>query len=172
MKKVVVTAVVVLLIEAIAVVVLAKIGFMGVAATGENPAVLDWLLVADRQAAISASVREISVPDLQSAAMVQRGLERFHEMCVGCHGAPGVEQSDVGKGLNPEPPDLAKMGPLSQRQEAHVFWVAKHGIRMTGMPAFGPTHGDDQIWDIVAFVARLQELSPDQYQAMVQALSH
>ena len=47
--------------------------------------------------------------------------------------------------------------------------MIQNGIRMTGMPAFGPTHTDEQIWNIVAFLRRMHELSPEQYAQMVAA---
>ena len=49
-----------------------------------------------------------------------------------------------------------------------MFWVTKNGIKMTGMPAFGLTHSDEKIWNIVAFVQTLPTLSANQYQQMVK----
>jgi mono/diheme cytochrome c family protein len=80
------------------------------------------------------------------------GFREYDEMCVCCHGAAGKEASDIGKGLNPPPPNLAE---ASERwTNAELFWIVKNGIKMTGMPAFAPTHQDAQIWNIVGlFVA-------------------
>jgi len=39
---------------------------------------------------------------------------------------------------------------------------------MTGVPAWGVTHDDELLWDVVAFVRKLPELTPDQYEAMVK----
>jgi mono/diheme cytochrome c family protein len=168
MKNVVITVVLVLAAEVLAAVLLAKAGAFGVAATSNNPAFLDWLLVTDRDAVTEGHARGITVPSLDDEAMVRRGLEHYDGMCVGCHGAPGVAPAPPGKGLNPRPPALAKMGTMSTADEAEAFWIIKHGIRMTGMPAFGPTHRDDQIWDMVAFLARLQHLNPEQYRTLVE----
>ncbi|MGJ0531920.1 MAG: c-type cytochrome [Methylocystis sp.] len=49
---------------------------------------------------------------------------------------------------------------------AELFWIIKNGVKMTAMPAFGPTHQDEQIWNIVAFVRRLPRLSAEQFRAM------
>jgi mono/diheme cytochrome c family protein len=49
-----------------------------------------------------------------------------------------------------------------------VYWVVKHGIRMTGMPAFGPAHDERELWSIVAFVERLPRMSPEAYQEEVR----
>ena len=52
---------------------------------------------------------------------------------------------------------------------AEEFWVVKHGLKMTGMPAWGVTHDDELLWDVVAFLRKLPELTPDQYQALVKS---
>lgn len=94
------------------------------------------------------------------------GFEHYHEMCVTCHGAPGVEKSEAGQGLNPRAPDLSKS--VTDMSPQEVFWILKNGIKMTGMPAFGPTHDDEKLWDITAFVKGLPEMTPAQYQEMVK----
>jgi cytochrome c553 len=93
--------------------------------------------------------------------MVRHGFEEFHEMCVVCHGAPGVERSALGEGINPKPPDLAKEAAEWSNRE--LFWITKHGIKLAGMPAFGVTHTDQDLWGIVAFLRRLQNMSPAEY---------
>jgi len=85
-------------------------------------------------------------------------------MCVGCHGAPGVSPSVVGEGLNPEPPDLSEVA--AHMTPAEFFWITQNGIKMTGMPAFGPTHSDEELWGIVAIMQKLPELSAEDYKAM------
>jgi mono/diheme cytochrome c family protein len=100
---------------------------------------------------------------------VREGFREYNEMCITCHGAPGKEQSDIGKGLHPKPPDLAET--LRRWNSAQLFWIVKNGVKMTGMPAFGPTHGDDQIWNIIAFVQRLPGMSADAYKAMEETSS-
>jgi mono/diheme cytochrome c family protein len=84
-------------------------------------------------------------------------------MCVGCHGAPGKDPSEIGKGLRPRPPDLAKAA--LQLDKGELFWIVKNGIKMAGMPAFGATHRDRTIWNIVGFVQeQLPNLTAEQYQ--------
>jgi len=41
-------------------------------------------------------------------------------------------------------------------------------VKMTGMPAWGVTHDDELLWDVVAFVRKLPELTPEQYETMVK----
>jgi mono/diheme cytochrome c family protein len=107
-----------------------------------------------------------AAPPLGDPQLIRAGFVHFSEMCVGCHGAPGVPKSEIGMGLNPDPPDLAHEG--AEQAPARLFWVLKNGIKMTGMPAFGMTHTDEQIWSMVAFLKQLPKLSPQQYAAMAQ----
>ena len=93
--------------------------------------------------------------------VLRGGLAHYKAMCVTCHGAPGVDASEAGEGLNPPAPDLST-GKVQRRTDGELFWLVQGGIRMTGMPAFGPTHKDEEIWKIVAFVRRLPALSPDE----------
>jgi mono/diheme cytochrome c family protein len=52
---------------------------------------------------------------------------------------------------------------------AEEFWIIKHGVKMTAMPAWGRTHSDDLIWDMVSFVRKLPSLSAEQYRALVKS---
>jgi hypothetical protein len=78
-------------------------------------------------------------------------------MCVICHSAPGIEQSEISKGQNPEPPDLGEEVLKSSREE--LFWIVKNGLKMTGMPAFGLSPSDREIGDIVGFITRLPDIA-------------
>ncbi|MBG0800182.1 cytochrome c [Methylocystis sp. H4A] len=103
-------------------------------------------------------------PETWSEDQARKGFKDYDAMCVICHSAPGKERSYISKGLQPEPPNLAE---ASERwSSAELFWIIKNGVKMTAMPAFGPTHQDEQIWNIVAFVRRLPRLSAEQFRAM------
>jgi mono/diheme cytochrome c family protein len=104
-----------------------------------------------------------AAPPLADPHLIRTGLIHFNEMCVVCHGAPGVPKSEIGMGLNPDPPDLAHEG--AEQSPVRLFWVLKNGIKMTGMPAFGMTHTDEQLWAMVAFLKQLPKLTPEQYAA-------
>jgi mono/diheme cytochrome c family protein len=129
----------------------------------------DWLdrvaeTVADRS--VERRAEDIRPPDLSDPALVRTGMVHYQEMCVTCHGAPGVKASEIGIGLAPSPPDLAEEG--GEESAGELFWIVRNGIRMTGMPAFGVSHTDQQIWAIVALVKRLPKMSPAEYQALAR----
>jgi mono/diheme cytochrome c family protein len=93
-----------------------------------------------------------------NAVAVATGLDHYREDCVICHGAPNVEAGEIAQGLNPRAPKLQSRGTQSM-SDGELFWTIKYGVRMTGMPAFAPTHTDEQIWKIVAFVRHLPKLT-------------
>jgi len=146
-------------------------GVFNVSARWEDPAWLAWLLETVRERSIETRAEPIPVPrDLEDPARARRGLEHYAEMCQWCHGAPGEEESEIAKGLNPPPPQLAGREEEGEEHDPReLFWVIKNGIRMTGMPAWGPTHDDEELWDLVAAVRRLPELSPEAYRAATAA---
>jgi len=108
---------------------------------------------------------KVDNPQGKSPDAVRGGMAHYKEMCVFCHGAPGVDASEAGEGLNPPAPDLT--GRKTQaRTDGEIFWILKNGIRMTGMPAFGPTHKDEELWKMVAFLRHLPELTPEETKAL------
>ena len=107
--------------------------------------------------ALKRETASLSIQIPKDAAARARGLSHYKENCMPCHAAPGIEKSEFAQGLNPSAPEL--YSPMSQEYtDAELFWITKNGIRMTGMPAFGVNHTDDEIRDIVAFVRRLPEI--------------
>jgi mono/diheme cytochrome c family protein len=104
-------------------------------------------------------------PFAASPGGLQGGIAHYKEMCVFCHGAPGVDASEAGEGLNPPAPDLS-LAKVQKRTDGELFWILQNGIRMTGMPAFGPTHKDEEIWKIVAFLRHLPKLTPEEEKAL------
>lgn len=115
-----------------------------------------------------ASAIQLPSYSLQDPKVIAMGLNHFHEMCVSCHSAPGVERSEAGQGLNPKAPDLSKASKYWTPQQ--LFWIVKNGVKMTGMPEFGSTHSDDKIWAIVSFLERLPTLSTEEYKAETKNL--
>src|SRR5262245_53934386 len=126
-----------------------------------------WLLQTIRGRSIAARASNVVVPaDLNSPKRIASGAAQYDEMCSGCHLAPGMERTEISQGLYPRAPELRRGSQLRQAEE---FWVVKHGIKATGMPAWGVTHDDELLWDVVAFLRKLPELTPDQYQALVNS---
>ena len=144
----------------------ALLGGYNIAADAPHTRPVLWLLQTVRDHSIAARAGDAVVPaDLGSAARIVAGAGLYNEMCSGCHLGPGLEPSEISQGLYPRAPELSRGSPLSP---AEKFWVIKHGIKMTGMAAWGPTHNDKLIWDMVAFVQKLPGMSAAQYQQAVK----
>jgi mono/diheme cytochrome c family protein len=125
------------------------------------------LIASTRDRALAKAAREVTVPaNLDDAARLRRGAGNYEAMCAGCHLRPGVDDSEIRKGLYPQPPNLAASD--ADRDPARQFWVIKHGLKMTGMPAWGlgGMH-DTDIWDLVALLQKLPQLSPRDYAELV-----
>jgi mono/diheme cytochrome c family protein len=114
-----------------------------------------------RERSIAVRDRSIEAQPVSSAEGIRAGAARYATLCVGCHLAPGVTKSDIRPGLYPHPPNLAQED-LQNPQRA--FWIIKHGIKMTAMPAWGKTLNDAAIWDLVAFVQNMPTMTPEAYQ--------
>jgi mono/diheme cytochrome c family protein len=140
-------------------------GAFNVAATQDNPAWVDWIIGTTRENSIEARVGDIHVPgNLNDPKKIAMGAKHYAAMCAVCHLAPGQKMSETRKGLNPRPPNLPRIAKYLEPNEA--YWIVKNGIRMTAMPAWGPTHSEEDLWDIVAFLKALPEMSPERYQVL------
>jgi len=136
-------------------------GWFNVSAMNQDTGITKWVLNNIRENSIDSRVKDIKVPNLEDSSLIKIGFSHYKEMCQGCHNAPGFEETDLAKGLNPSAPDLVKYGDKIPPEE--LFWVTKNGIRMTGMPAWGKTHPDSKIWAIVAAVRKLSSTSAEIY---------
>ena len=142
-------------------------GVYNVAATEQHTAPVYWLLnIAMRRAAIEHS-EDLPVPPLDNAARIERGFALYRTHCVNCHGAPGVAPDAFALGMTPVPANLALTG--RDWSAAEIYWIVRYGIKMTGMPAWEFRLNDEALWDLVAYVKHLPELSPRDYGAQLRA---
>ena len=136
-------------------------GLYNVAATEQHSQPVYSLLEKTMHQSVRVRARGIQPPRLDDERLIVRGAGCFRDKCVQCHGAPGVAQGDIGKSMQPLP------GPLvdAQRRWAprELYWVTKHGIKMSGMPAWEFRLSEEELWSVVAFLGRLPDLTPQQY---------
>lgn len=137
-------------------------GFYNVAATEPHAPAAYYLMHFAMHRSVKVRAKDIRVPELNTPVRLLRGQLLFRQHCQQCHGAPGVAPDPVGLGLRPWPTNLTQDGREWPARE--IYWVVKHGVRMTAMPAWEYRLGDEQLWDLVAFVKhRLPYLTPAQY---------
>jgi mono/diheme cytochrome c family protein len=122
------------------------------------------LLQAARERSVEHHAATIVPPtNLNDPQMILNGAGQYAAMCIRCHLAPGMKDSALRLGLYPQPPNLGEVN-IDPRE---AFWVIKHGLKMSAMPAWGKSHDDTTIWSMVAFLQKLPGMTPAQYKAIV-----
>lgn len=167
MKTILVTLGVAALAASVAVLLFVYSGIYDVSASSPHGSVSRWLLETTTHVSVERRADQVEVPALDDRSMVLAGVNDFEQMCVQCHGSPGKVPGAVGQGLNPPAPALSESA--AEMTAAELFWITKHGIRMTGMPAWGATHEDDALWPVVAFMATLPDLDQAAYAEMLES---
>lgn len=141
-------------------------GSYNLSATIPHMKATEAAIVMMKEKSIKANSRNITVPDLIGDNLILSGFKGYDAMCVTCHAAPGKSASVIADGLYPKPPELANRESIEKWNDKELFWIIKNGIKLTGMPAYGPTHSDEDLWSIVAFLNRLPEMSEKVYKAL------
>jgi mono/diheme cytochrome c family protein len=141
-------------------------GVYNVAADDRHLPVTHNLLEKLVSRSIATRVGDLEVPaDLGDAARIRQGAGNYNAMCMGCHLAPGMGETELSLGLYPAPPNLSR----KTVEAAEAFWVIKHGIKASGMPAWGRSMEDAYIWNMAAFLQVLPTMKPAQYQTLVES---
>lgn len=104
------------------------------------------------------------VPPLDQPALVLKGAGHYATGCMPCHGAPGQDRSLLVLKMVPEPPILSDT--VVQREPSELFWIVKHGLKYTAMPAWPALQRDDEVWAMVAFLEALPEMTPARYRQL------
>lgn len=141
-------------------------GVVDVAATDRHWAITEWALHTTMENSVRAAARDVEIPDgvdLGDPALAERAFGHYSVACTPCHGAPG---QGAAPWMVTNPPSLLLVDTADRWSDRELYWIIKHGIKMTGMPALGPTHEDADLWAIAAFVRQLPTMSPEAYQGM------
>lgn len=141
-------------------------GLYNVGATRQHLQPVFSVLEVAMHRSVRLHARNVVTPPLEDEAMIRRGAACFHDKCVQCHGAPGVAQGDIGKSMQPLPGPLVDATQSFNARE--LYWITRHGIRLSGMPAWEFRLTDGEIWDVVAFLQRLPQLTPQAYADIAQ----
>jgi mono/diheme cytochrome c family protein len=142
-------------------------GAYNVAATDAHWSATHWVFETARMRSIKARAAGIVPPsDLDNEARIVAGTSHFAEHCAMCHSAPGVEAQDLAEGMYPKPPTLTEAA--RRYTPGELFWILKNGIKMTGMPSWRD-HGDDDLWNTVAFMQKLPGMTAQDYGKLVMA---
>ncbi len=155
---------------AVAVVVVAGIvglvvvysGAYNVAATEQHASFTRWAFDTTFQNSVESRADDVAIPETISAELLATGAAEYKAYCQHCHAGPGVERAEWASGMRPRPPHLTEAA--AEWEMSEIYWIVSHGVKMSGMPAFGPGHDSETIWGIAAFVKELPAMTPEAYE--------
>lgn len=146
-------------------------GVVDVGADTPHAPLVHQLLELTRERSIARRAADIAAPEnLTDPERIRRGAGNYAAMCVDCHLAPELPDSEIRQGLYPGPPNLSLPGdaPPAARNAVRQFWIIKHGIKASGMPAWSKGGMEDEaIWDLVAFLQQMPALTNAAYEQLV-----
>lgn len=142
-------------------------GIYNIAASkGHNP-VVRWVLNTIQERSI---IVHASNDTIKPSEDIASGIKSFSSMCVMCHDSPIQQRWDPASSMTPKPPELHHAA--QEWSISELYWIVEHGIKMTGMPAFGLSHKRNELIEIVSFVDRLPAISADEYRQLANGLEN
>lgn len=139
-------------------------GIYNISATSQHLQFVYSFLEQGMHQSVRFHARDIEPPPLDDPQRIARGARLYHAACVQCHGAPGIAPHGIGMSMQPVPGPLVDSGEKWQPNE--LYWIVRHGIKMSGMPAWEYRMSEEELWDTVAFMRRLPQLTPADYAAI------
>ena len=136
-------------------------GVVPVRASSEHWPITRWFLDLSMSRSVSTHSMGIDVPDLEDPALVLRGAGHYELGCSPCHGRPGRGRSEVVLEMTPHPPLLSET--LHLWEPAELFYIVRHGVKFTSMPAWPMAGRDDEVWAMVAFLLELRGMDEPTY---------
>ena len=100
------------------------------------------------------------VPVPADDANLLAGAQLYREHCAVCHGLNGQSETATAKGMFPKPPQFSQGHGVTDDPVGETYWKAKNGIRLTGMPAYGPSMSEQQLWQVSLLLAHADKLPP------------
>lgn len=139
-------------------------GLYSVAASRGHFALTNAILTFGMRNSVKTHALGIEAPQTYSNDLSTLGAAHFHDGCAYCHGAPGIPTDPIAQSMLPSPPDLSTA--TREWRDRELFWIIKHGIKYTGMPAWVAAQRDDEVWAIVAFLRQLPTLDAAAYREL------
>src|SRR5688572_30227281 len=129
------------LLAAFATCLLVLSGLISIKASSGHWAVTAWLLDFTKQRSVATHSLGTRVPPLDDPTMVLKGAAHYETGCQWCHGSPREPLPTIPARSTPHPPDLQRQ--VSRWQPRELFYLVKHGVKFTGMPAWPAVGRDD-----------------------------
>jgi mono/diheme cytochrome c family protein len=142
-------------------------GLYDIGATAQHLQPVYSLLENGMRHSVRHHARKLAVPSLGEPAQLLRGAGLYREHCAQCHGGPGTAPSPHGMSMQPVPGPLVDATARWRPQD--LYWITRHGIKMSGMPAWEARLDEADTWAVVAFLTRMPGLDARAYRAMTAA---
>lgn len=139
-------------------------GLYSVAASSGHWLIFELFLRFGMENSVRTHAPALTPPDLRDENLIRLGAGHFHAGCAFCHGSPGTPVGAAALRMLPPPPELSEK--LGEWTDQELFWIVRHGIKYTGMPAWPAQGRDDEVWALVAFLRRLPALDARSYKAL------
>jgi mono/diheme cytochrome c family protein len=141
----------------------------------ENPSWIEaFAAQIAKSLAIPATYR-LKNPYAPTAENIREGEEHFADHCAVCHANDGSGDTLFGRGLYPKPPDM-RTAETQNKSDGELYYTIENGVRLSGMPAFGPISapatakdqqtGDAETWKLVLFIRHLPQLTSQELEDM------
>ena len=144
---------------------IAASGLIPIAASSGHWPITEWFLQFAMRRSVSTYSLGIEVPPLDDSDLILKGATHYEIACRPCHGSPGMPLPRIPAKMTPHPPELPERIRSAKPQE--LFYVVKHGVKFTGMPAWPAIQREDEVWAVVAFLQQLPNLDPAGYRQLV-----
>lgn len=118
-----------------------------------------------RRIATPAGAKGLKNPYQGTPESLAEAREHFVAHCSTCHGLDGRGDTPIGRNLYPKAPDMTD-AETQRLTDGELFYIISNGVRFTGMPAWGGEDSPQSIWELVAFIRRLPQLSPEELKLM------
>lgn len=140
-------------------------GVVPIAGSSGHWPVTRWFLEFTKERSVSTHTLGMEPLSFDEPWLVLKGAGHFETGCRSCHGAPGHPVPGVARAMLPSPPELAPR--IARWDPEELFYIVKHGIKFTGMPAWPSRDRDDEVRAVVAFLLTLPDLDAEGYERLV-----
>ncbi len=170
MKRPIVRITAVLLLLGAGGVLVVVSGLVPIAASSGHWPITEWFLHFAMKRSVVTHSLFLDAPPLDDPALVLKGATHYHTGCRSCHGSPEQPHPVIAQGMKPPPPYLAER--IAEWNAEQLFYVVKHGMKFTGMPAWPAQQRDDEVWAVVAFLQKFGALDAAEYRRLALGEDH
>jgi cytochrome c553 len=140
-------------------------GIIPIKASSGHWDITAWFLHFAMRRSVATHTLGLEAPSLNDPSLVLKGAGHYETGCRPCHSSPELRIPRIPQEMTPHPPYLPPV--ISQWEPTELFYIVKHGVKFTGMPAWPAQQRDDEVWAMVAFLLTLPDLNAEAYRQLV-----